>query len=151
MPRERARNFRTRLCRKRAEIVTTGHHPGVGVRQAATAAVAAALLASGAAAAVPKSGLYGVVTKGPVTPVCRVGDPCDAPAQVTLVFSRAGRDVATVRSTTSGRYRIGLAPGYYVVRTLELLGIARNIRPRNVHVRLARLDRLDFAIDTGIR
>jgi hypothetical protein len=148
---ERARNFRTRLCRICAEIVTPRHHASVTLRAKLAAAAVAALLAPAASAALPTSGLYGVVTKGPIVPVCHVGTPCDAPVQVTLVFSRLGRDVARTRSTAAGRYRIALTPGYYAVRTLERIGITRNIRPVNVHVRRGHVDRLDFAIDTGIR
>ena len=102
------------------------------------------------ALAVLLSGLHGTVTKGPTMPVCRVGRPCTAPAQVTLLFRRAGQTYRT-RSTADGRYRITLAPGYYAVSTVERIGIARNIRPHAVHVRIAHVDRLDFAIDTGIR
>jgi hypothetical protein len=99
----------------------------------------------------PHSGLYGTVRKGPVMPVCRIGVPCDAPAQVTLVFSRNGREIGRTRSTAAGAYRIALPAGYYAVRTLERIGIARNIRPANVHVRAGHFDRLAFFIDTGIR
>jgi hypothetical protein len=96
------------------------------------------------------SGLQGTVTKGPTMPVCRVDQPCSAPAQVTLLFRRAGHTFRT-RSTADGRYRITLAPGYYTVSTVERIGIAPNIRPHAVHVRRAHVDRLDFSIDTGIR
>jgi len=96
------------------------------------------------------TGLQGVVTKGPITPVCRQGQACSAPAQVTLLFHRAGHTYRA-RSGTGGRYRIQLAPGYYTVTTLERIGIRRNIRPTAVHVRRAHMDRLDFSIDTGIR
>ena len=112
---------------------------------------ATALLTSSATASLPHGGLLGVVRKGPIAPVCRVGQPCDAPAQVTLVFSRVGSDVSRTRSTADGRYRIALPPGYYAVRTVERVGIDRNISPRNVHVRSGHFDRLDFSIDTGIR
>jgi len=114
-------------------------------------AVAAAALVSAATASLPPNGLYGIVKKGPIAPVCRPGVPCDAPVQVTLVFSRSGSDVARARSSAEGRYRIRLPAGYYSVRTVERIGIDRNIRPRNVHVRLGHVDRLDFSIDTGIR
>jgi hypothetical protein len=110
-----------------------------------------AMLLTTAPAAATRGTLYGVVTKGPITPVCRAGQACDAPAQVTLVFSSAGTDVARTRSSLSGRYRVTLAAGYYAVRTVERIGIDRNIRPRNVHVRAGHVDRLDFTIDTGIR
>ena len=96
------------------------------------------------------SGLHGTVTKGPTTPVCRAGRPCSAPAQVTLLFRRAGHTYRT-RSSATGAYRITLAPGTYSVSTLERIGIARNIKPRLVHVRRGHDDRLDFSIDTGIR
>src|SRR5438045_10289 len=43
-----------------------------------------------ATAAILVSGLHGTVTKGPTAPVCRVGQPCSAPAQVTLLFRRLG-------------------------------------------------------------
>jgi hypothetical protein len=96
------------------------------------------------------SGFHGIVTKGPIVPVCRADAPCDAPVEVTLVFHRAGHTYR-VRSGRDGRYRIVLAPGYYTVATLERIGIGRNITPRAVHVRRAHVDRLDFSIDTGIR
>jgi hypothetical protein len=96
------------------------------------------------------TGLQGVVTKGPIVPVCREGQPCDAPVQVTLLFYRAGHTYRT-RSAQNGHYRILLPAGYYTVTTVERIGISRNIRPRAVHVRRAHLDRLDFSIDTGIR
>jgi hypothetical protein len=98
------------------------------------------------------SGLHGVVTKGPTTPVCRQGQTCTAPAQVTLVFrnQRSARTFRT-RSDALGRYRIVLPAGYYDVTTVERIGIHRNIRPGAVHVRLGYDDRLNFSIDTGIR
>lgn len=100
--------------------------------------------------AIALSGLHGTVTKGPTTPVCREGVPCSAPAQVTLLFQRAGR-TTRVRTTAAGTYRAILVPGYYTVRTAERIGITPNIRPQRVHVRAGHVDRLDFAIDTGIR
>jgi hypothetical protein len=100
--------------------------------------------------AILASGLHGMVTKGPTTPVCRAGEPCSAPVQVTLVFRRAGH-VYRARSSQMGLYRITLPAGYYTVATAERIGIVRNIRPARVHVRLGHLDALNFQIDTGIR
>ncbi len=98
------------------------------------------------------AGLHGFVTKGPTMPVCRVGVPCTAPAQVTLLFrnTRTARTFRT-RSTPKGAYRIILAPGSYTVTTVERIGIGRGLTPRAVHVRTHHNDRLDFTIDTGIR
>jgi hypothetical protein len=102
------------------------------------------------AIAVLVGGLHGVVTKGPTMPVCRVGQPCSAPAQVTLVFRRPGH-VYRTRSGSDGSYRVRLPAGIYAVSTVERIGISPNIRPRNVKVRTGHDDRLDFSIDTGIR
>lgn len=96
------------------------------------------------------SGLQGVVSRGPIVPVCRDGEPCTAPAQVTLLFRRPGR-VYRTRSHADGSYRIVLPPGTYTVTTVERAGMSRSLRPRRVHVRARHVDRLDFSIDTGIR
>jgi hypothetical protein len=96
------------------------------------------------------SGLHGTVFKGPTQPVCRQGQPCSGPAQVTLLFRRGTRTYRT-RSSTTGVYRIALPAGYYTVTTAERIGIRRNLRPQRVHVRAGYSDRLDFRIDTGIR
>jgi hypothetical protein len=95
-------------------------------------------------------GFHGTVTKGPTMPVCREGESCSAPAQVTLLFRRAGHTYRT-RSAANGSYRIKLPAGYYTVTTVERIGITRNIRPGAVHVRLGHVDKLNFSIDTGIR
>jgi hypothetical protein len=121
------------------------------VRKFALAIVLAAALAPTADSAPRlRGGLWGVVRKGPTTPVCRADVPCDAPAQVTLVFRRGVTVVARGRSDPDGRYRISIPPGYYAVRTQPKIGFGA-IRPLNVHVRAGHFDRLDFSIDTGIR
>ncbi|MBA3412336.1 MAG: hypothetical protein H0T09_01470 [Actinobacteria bacterium] len=63
-----------------------------------------------------RSGLTGVVMRGPITPVCQEGVPCEAPARVTLVFSRPGHQAARVRTradapTESGCCRAGTPCG----------------------------------------
>lgn len=103
--------------------------------------------------AVVLSGLTGIVTRGPVTPVCRVDQPCDAPAAVTLVFTRLtdGRTFAARSRAADGRYRIALAPGRYRVRTRQASPFERVPSPSSVTVPRGRYARVDFAIDTGIR
>jgi hypothetical protein len=118
------------------------------------ALLAAVLLLGTAAQSSTGNGLSGIVKKGPITPVCRVGTPCDAPAQATLRFSRStssGTKLYAVRSKANGAYRIALPSGYYTVTTKERIGVDRNLRPRRVHVRGGHWDRVNFFIDTGIR
>ncbi len=98
------------------------------------------------------SGLHGTVTRGPTTPVCRVGVPCSAPAVgAVLVFSRTGHTPARVRAGAGGLYSIRLAPGYYTVTIGQMPRIGFGIRPNQVHVTRGSFARLDFSIDTGIR
>jgi len=94
------------------------------LRLAVVVAVALVLTPVGGSGGSRGNGLFGSVRKGPVMPVCQQGVPCDAPAQVTLVFSRSTAfggttqaDPVSVRSNKNGRYRIALAPGYYATGT----------------------------------
>jgi len=96
------------------------------------------------------SGLYGQVRRGPITPVCTAEQPCDAPAPgVTLVFSRAGRELGRTVTREDGTYRIRLVPGVYGVS--RALKTTRPVEPQTARVRLGRFARVDFSIDTGIR
>jgi hypothetical protein len=97
------------------------------------------------------SGLHGVVTRGPTTPVCQVGTPCSEPAVgAVLVFSRAGVVTARARAGAGGRYAVRLLPGLYTVRISPPQRIG-GLAPRQVRVRTGASGRVDFAIDTGIR
>jgi hypothetical protein len=90
--------------------------------------------------------LWGSVTVGPTTPVCRVGTPCSGPAKnATLTFSRAGR-VVTAKTDASGRYRLSLHVGTWVVR----VNVGMRVAPSSVVVRTGT-HRENFAVDTGIR
>ena len=101
----------------------------------------------GGPAAATGSGLYGTVMRGPVAPVCTTEQPCSVPAGgATLVFLRNGREVARAKTSATGSYRIVLAPGVYAVRAGK-----RPLDPDTVRVRRARMLRVDFSIDTGIR
>lgn len=113
--------------------------------------LAAILVCAPAGAAVTPSGLHGVVTRGPITPVCMTGQPCTAPAKhVTLVFVHNGRIVRRVTTDASGRYRVALAPASYAVTLARRQALTR-LDPVRVRVRAAHFLRLDFSIDTGIR
>jgi hypothetical protein len=104
------------------------------------------------ALALVASGLHGVVTRGPTTPVCRVGKRCSAPAVgAVLVFSHSGRIAARVRAGAGGQYAVHLQPGVYAVRVAPKPTIGTGLRPSQVRVRAGVFGRLDFEIDTGIR
>jgi hypothetical protein len=90
--------------------------------------------------------LWGSVTIGPLTPVCRAGTPCDGPAkQAKLTFSHGARSVAA-RTDAAGRYRVTLATGTWTVRA----SVGMRMTPTTVVAR-AGTHRVNFSIDTGIR
>ena len=90
--------------------------------------------------------LWGSVTIGPLTPVCRVGTPCDGPAKhAKLTFSHRGRSVVAT-TDAAGRYRVTLAIGTWTVRA----SVGMRMTPAQVPVR-AGTHHVNFAADTGIR
>ena len=109
-------------------------------------------LAAGASATTPRSGLYGVVTRGPITPVCAAEQSCDAPAKgVTLLFWRNDHVVGRALTDADGRYRLRLPAGLYTVRRAAAPIIDRKLDPDHARVLRRRMSRVDFSIDTGIR
>jgi hypothetical protein len=105
----------------------------------------------GAPAARPASGLRGLVLKGPTAPVCRTDDPCEEPARrILLRFTRAGKVVAEVKTTSTGRYSVRLRAGSYGVKAPGYR-IGTGLTPRVVQVPRGRIARVDFHLDTGIQ
>lgn len=75
----------------------------------------AALAACASAGPSPTTGLTGTVIRGPITPVCRIDVPCDAPFSAGFTVQRGGRRVADFRSDASGQFTVFLSPGPYMV------------------------------------
>jgi len=139
-------------------FVCQNRHMASILRLGASVAVALVVIPLAGSSGAAGTGLFGTVRKGPVMPVCKQGVPCDAPAQLTLVFSRTspsgaplGLEPIRTRSTEAGRYRVALAPGFYTVRSTVKIGLTKLPKPHAVHVRVARWDKIDLFFDTGIR
>ena len=114
----------------------------------ATLAGVGLLAAGGVQASTVTSGLYGHVTRGPVSPICIAEQPCSEPAAgVVLVFSQTGHEVGRVRVRSDGSYRIALVAGVYSVRGVS----TRPLEPGKTWVGSGRFRHVDFSIDTGIR
>jgi hypothetical protein len=90
---------------------------GIGTyRRAVCTAVGIGMMAAcSSTAPSPSTGLTGVVVRGPVTPVCRVDVPCDAPFSATFNIERNGRRVTQFQSDTAGQFTVFLEPGTYTV------------------------------------
>lgn len=119
----------------------------VGVTVLATLVLGCGSAGGGTAA----GGLKGRVMRGPTTPVCRVGVPCEEPARgVKLIFTRSGKVIGRATTNQKGYYRIALRSGAYSVRT-DQRGFEKMPSPSRVTVPRDRFKRVVFHIDTGIR
>jgi hypothetical protein len=97
------------------------------------------------------TGLEGVVQRGPVQPVCRVGEPCDAPFRWTFEVWRRQQHVARFQSNSMGRYTVHLAPGDYSVVADSGAPLWPPQQALAVTVGPVGLTHLDLDFDTGIR
>jgi hypothetical protein len=111
----------------------------------------AAVLLAANAGAQATTGIGGVLYRGPITPVCRVGTPCDAPAPgLTLLFTRVGH-AFRVRTGVGGHFSIALRPGLYTVRIVPATRIGSGLSPRTVRVPGGGWAKVRLLLDTGIR
>lgn len=117
------------------------------MRVAIVIALLALTLPALAGSSTTATGLRGHVTIGPLTPVCRVGTPCNGPAKhVTLSFRHVYR-VWQATTDSYGSYRLQLGAGTYVVKANK----GMSLRPAVVTVVSGRMRIVNMAIDTGIR
>jgi hypothetical protein len=123
------------------------------MRLAITVSILALSSVAGAQATVGKGTLSGVVTRGPITPVCVAEQPCDEPAaNVRLVFTRNDSVAGSATTDRAGDYRLRLPAGSYSVRRASVrTSVDRKLEPNHVRIYAGRSSRIDFSIDTGIR
>jgi hypothetical protein len=94
-----------------------------------------------------------VVVRGPITPVCRVDVPCDAPFSAGFIVQRAGRQVAQFQSDSAGQFTVYLQPGTYsVVPNADAPLISPTSQAKQVTVGdTGPLTVVRLTFDTGIR
>jgi hypothetical protein len=97
------------------------------------------------------TGLEGTARRGPIQPVCRVGEPCDAPLRAAFQVWQQQRLVTRFQSDSTGHYRVLLAPGAYTVVADSGAPIWPPRQAHDVTVGSVGLTHLDLAFDTGIR
>jgi Carboxypeptidase regulatory-like domain len=98
-----------------------------------------------------RSGIVGLVHRGPSCPVEQEAVPCPPrPTEANVEIRRPdGTLVATVRSGPDGRFRVPLAPGLYVLQAIpEEFGISK---PVEVRVTEGDVTDVTVTIDTGVR
>jgi len=107
-----------------------------------------------AATPAPASGVQGVIVLWPTCPVERIGHPCEKPVAATVdIETSAGHVLMHCKSDASGKFRIALAPGSYVLRPEPLRpgsGLPRPV-PQPVVVLKGLFTTVRLVYDTGIR
>jgi hypothetical protein len=112
-----------------------------------------AIVASCATALEPVTGIDGLVDRGPIAPVCRLGVPCDAPFAASFEVRQGTKRVATFSSDSAGHFIVHLAPGSYVIVPTPAAPLMNpTAQARSVDVMATGgLTRAHLTFDTGIR
>jgi hypothetical protein len=96
-----------------------------------------------------RTGVEGTARRGPIEPVCREGEPCDAPLQAGFTLQQYGRVVIHFASDSAGHFLVYAAPGTYLAVPDVVVGLGP--QSPEVTVRPEGLTHVDLSFDTGIR
>ena len=96
-----------------------------------------------------KTGLEGTARRGPIQPVCRADEPCDAPLQARFSLQQDDRVVARFASDSAGHFLVYAAAGTYFVVPNEPIGLG--LQTPEVVVGADGLTHVDLTFDTGVR
>ena len=98
------------------------------------------------------TGLTGVAVRGPITPVCQIQLPCDAPFSAEFTVEQNGRRITEFRSDADGRFTVMLPSGAYrIVPQAAAPIISPLSQAKMVEVLPGGLTEVRLAFDTGIR
>jgi len=101
------------------------------------------------AGGIDRTGLEGTARLGPIQPVCRAGEPCDAPLQAGFTLQQDGHIAVGFASDSLGHFLVYAAPGIYRVVPDVPVGIGS--QSPAVTVGPEGLTHVDLTFDTGIR
>jgi hypothetical protein len=114
--------------------------------------VSIAAACSNPESASPTTGLTGIVVRGPITPVCQLDAPCDAPFSDGFTVERNRSQVAQFRSDADGRFTVWLLPGTYrIIPDSDAALLAPTSQAKTVDVGKVGLTNVRLEFDTGIR
>ena len=96
--------------------------------------------------------LSGIVRRGPVTPVCQVDVPCEAPFSATFEVRRNNRRVAAFSTSQNGTFRIRVPAGeLQIIPTDNAPIISPSSQVKTVSLAAGDSVYVDLLFDTGIR
>lgn len=99
------------------------------------------------------SGIYGIVTIGPITPVQKEGEINYKPYKTTLIVrSENGlNQITEFNSGDDGSFKVYLKPGRYVLESKKTSNLFPILKPVIVEVKENQFTEVNISFDTGIR
>jgi len=99
------------------------------------------------------SGIYGIVTIGPITPVQKAGEINSRPYKTTIIVKSENglKQIAEFNSGDDGSFKVYLKPGRYILESQKTSDPFPILKPMTVEVEENRFTEVNILFDTGIR
>ena len=99
------------------------------------------------------SGIYGIVTTGPINPVEKEGELNYKPYQATIIIKNNDNlaEIERFTSNIDGTFKVYLKPGKYILEPLKSNEPFPVGRPIEVEVKPNQFTEVNISFDTGIR
>lgn len=99
------------------------------------------------------SGIYGIVTIGPIKPVEKEGEINYKPYQATIIIKTEDglKEIEQFTSNIDGTFKVYLKPGKYILEPLKSNGSFPIGTPVEVEVKSNQFAEIHISFDTGIR
>lgn len=99
------------------------------------------------------SGIYGIVTIGPINPVEKGGEINYKPYQATIIIKTEDSlaEIERFTSNIDGTFKVYLKPGKYILEPLKSNEPFPFGKPVEVEVKPSQFTKINISLDTGIR
>jgi hypothetical protein len=98
------------------------------------------------------SGIYGIITLGPISPVQKEGEINYKPYKATVIVnSTNGTKITEFISNDDGSFKVYLKPGSYILESQKTSNIYPILKPITVVVKENQFTEVNISFDSGIR
>lgn len=99
------------------------------------------------------SGIYGIITIGPITPVEKVGEINYNPYKTTIVVKSENglEEITEFSSSEDGSFKVYLELGIYILEQQKSSNPFPILKPIKVEVEENQFSEVNISFDTGIR
>ncbi|MCL4378107.1 MAG: hypothetical protein M1409_06980 [Actinobacteria bacterium] len=99
------------------------------------------------------SGIYGIITIGPIKPVEKVGEINYKPYKTTMLVKSENelKEITKFSSNDDGVFKVYLKPGSYILEPQKSTSSFPIAKPLKVEVKEDQFTEVNISFDTGIR